>query len=200
MLAPVIQDPNGGWSFATAREAASFGAGELTSVPGVEHAMAESGTLCGIPEHQATRYMHLFEPAEPQACPACRQRAEAAPTKPCAQERLHDRLQAADPGQARDDLLAALRNGAKVGLWLRGPASSLGRHDAGLDSLTEGAEPAIKAFNTTTSLGLARVEDGAWASLLSCPRTTAARSSHAGPALSADNPQGPRGRLPLGKT
>ncbi|WKV71880.1 hypothetical protein AW27_010335 [Streptomyces sp. PCS3-D2] len=162
MLARVIHDPDGGWSFATAREAASFGAGELTSVPGVEHAMAESGTLCGIPEHQVTRYMHLFEPAEPQACPECRQRAEAAPTKPCAQERLHDRLQAADPGQGRDDLLAALRRGVKVGLWLRGPAATLARHYADLDSLTEGAEPAIEAFNTTTNLGLARVEDGAW--------------------------------------
>ncbi|MGW7367948.1 hypothetical protein ACWGI8_32140 [Streptomyces sp. NPDC054841] len=162
MLARVSHDPDGGWCFATAREPACFGAGELTGVPGVDHAMGESGTLCGVPEHQVTRYMHLFEPAESQACSDCRQRAEAAPTKPCAQERLHDRLQDADPGQARDDLLAALQKGANVRLWIRGPASSLSRHYAGLDSLTEGAEPAIKAFNTTTTISLARVEDGAW--------------------------------------
>ncbi|MFD7698415.1 hypothetical protein [Streptomyces sp. NPDC059805] len=158
----MTHDADDGWSFATARETATFGAGELTGVPGADHAMAESGTLCGIPEHQVTRYMHLFEPAEPQACPDCRQRVEATPTTPCAQERLHDRLQDADPGQTRDNLLASLRKGTKVDLWLRGPASQLARHYAGLDSLTEGAEAAIEAFNTTTSIGLARVEDGAW--------------------------------------
>ncbi|MFG1664969.1 hypothetical protein [Streptomyces sp. Y7] len=165
----MTHDADDGWSFATAREAASFGAGELTNVPGIDHAMAESGTLCGIPEQQVTRYMHLFEPAEAQACLDCRQQAQAAPTKPCAQERLHDRLQDADPGQTRDDLLAALRKGAKVGLWLRGPASQLARHYAGLDSLTEGTEAAVEAFNTAMSIGLARVEDGAWRFLAVLP-------------------------------
>ncbi len=124
--------------------------------------MGESGTLCGIPENQITRFRHLFEPERRKACPDCRQRAKAAPTRPCAQERLHDRLQAADPGQARDDLLAALRKVAKVRLWIRGPAASLARHYARLDSLTEGAEPAIEAFNTARTIGLARVEDGDW--------------------------------------
>ncbi|MFE0699101.1 hypothetical protein [Streptomyces sp. NPDC058872] len=165
----MTHDPDGGWSFTTAREPASFGAGQLTGEPGVDHAMGESGTLCGIPEHQVTRYMHLFEPAEPEACPDCRQRAEAAPTKPCAQERLHNRLQAADPGQARDDLLAALRKGAKVRLWIRGPAANLARHYARLNSLTDGAEPAVEAFNTARSIGLARVEDDDWGYLAVLP-------------------------------
>ena len=162
MLTRVTHDPDGRWSFATAREAASFGAGQLTGEPGVEHAMGESGTLCGIPENHITRYLHLFESAEPEACPDCRHRAEAAPTKPCAQERLHDTLQGADPGQARDDLLAALRKGAKVRLWIHGPAADLARHYARLDSLTEGAEHAIEAFNTARTIGMARVEDGDW--------------------------------------
>ncbi|MER6076570.1 hypothetical protein ABT187_49555 [Streptomyces sp. NPDC001817] len=112
----MIHGPDNGWYFATAREAARFGAGRLGGVTGVEHAMAGSGTLCGVPEREVTRYRHLFDPAGPQACPRCREKAEAAPTQPCAQERLHNALQAAAPGEARDDLLAALRRGARVGL------------------------------------------------------------------------------------
>ncbi|MEU2655142.1 hypothetical protein ABZ615_07440 [Streptomyces sp. NPDC007325] len=162
MLARVTHDADGEWSFATARETAVFGAAERNGVPGIEHAMAGRGTLCGIPGHQVTSYRHLFAPAKRRACPDCRRQAEAAPTKPCAQERLHDRLQDADPGQTRDDLLAALRKGANVGLWLHGPASQLARHYADLDSLTEGAEAAVEALNTTTSIGLACIEDGAW--------------------------------------
>lgn len=160
VLARVSHAPDRAWSFTTSREAARFGAVRLTDVPGVDHAAAESGTLCGIPEHQVPRYRHLFEPAEPQACPDCRRRAGAAPTKPCVQERLHDSLQDADPGQARDDLLAALRKGADVRPRIRGPAADLAEHYAGLDSLTEGVEPAVDAPHTTTAIGLARVEDG----------------------------------------
>lgn len=94
MLAHVSRAPDGEWSFATAREAAIYGAGQLAHLPGVDHAMGESGTLCGIPEPQVTRYRHLFEPAGPQACPDCRQRAAAAPTKPCADDRWPDILPA----------------------------------------------------------------------------------------------------------
>lgn len=68
-------------------------------------------------------------------------------------------LRDADPGEARDDLLAALRKGAQVRLWIRGPASVLAEHYAGLDSLTEGVAPVNDALNTTTAIGLARVDD-----------------------------------------
>jgi hypothetical protein len=183
MLARMSHDPDRGWSFATSREAARFGAVRLTDVPGVDHAAAESGTLCGIPEHQVTRYRHLFEPAAPQACPDCRRRAEAAPTKPCVQERLHDGLQGADPGQARDDLLAALRKGADVRLWTHGPASVLAEHYAELHSLTEGVEPTVNALNTTTTIGLARVEDGGWRYIAVLPEDGSRPLVARGPAL-----------------
>ncbi|MFD8392643.1 hypothetical protein ACFV2N_26450 [Streptomyces sp. NPDC059680] len=178
----MIHGPDSGWSFATARETARFGAGEAAGVPGVEHAMADSGTLCGIAEHKVTRYRHLFDLADPQGCPRCRQEAEAAPTQPCAQERLHDTLQTAAPGEARDDLLTALRRGARVRLWLHGPAATLARHYAKLDTLTEGAEPAAEAFDAATTIGLARVDDGAWRFLVVLPedgsRPLVARGPH----------------------
>ncbi|MEV6833901.1 hypothetical protein AB0N17_05160 [Streptomyces sp. NPDC051133] len=165
----MIDSSADGWSFATAREPARFGAGEHDGVPGVEHAMADGGTLCGIPEDQVTRYRHLFASQDPEACPQCRRQAAAAPTEPCAQERLHDLVLAAAPGQARDDLLTGLTQGAKVGLWLHGPTATLARHYAGLDTLTEGAGAAIDAFDAATTIGLARVEDASWCFLVVLP-------------------------------
>ncbi|MFE0653956.1 hypothetical protein ACFVZH_35900 [Streptomyces sp. NPDC059534] len=101
---------------------------------------------------------------------------------------MHDRLQAADPGEVRDALLAALRKGAPVRLWIHGPSASLARHHANLDSLTEGTEPAIAAFDTTKTIGLACVEDDAWTSSRFCRKTTDPHLSHVGPARSVDEP------------
>ena len=169
MLVRMIHDPDDDWSFATAREPARFGAGERNGVPGVEHAMADGGTLCGISEDQVTCYRHLFRPQDPRACPQCRQRADAAPTQPSAQERLHHLVQAAAPGEARDELLTLLVKGAKVALWLHGPAETLARHYARLDALTEGAGPATEAFGAATTIGLARVESSSWSFLVVLP-------------------------------
>ncbi|MFI9810102.1 hypothetical protein ACIHEJ_38390 [Streptomyces sp. NPDC052301] len=170
------------WSFATAREPARFGAGERDDVPGVEHAMTAGGTLCGLPEDQVTRYRHLFAPRDPLACPQCRRQAAAAPAEPSAQERLHDLVLAAAPGTARDDLLAGLAKGAKVGLWLHGPSAALARHYAELDTLTEGVGPVAEAFDAATTIGLARVEDGSWRFLVVLPddggRPLVARGRH----------------------
>jgi hypothetical protein len=166
----VIHDPDDNWSFAAAREPARFGAGVDAGVPDVEHAMAGNGTLCGIPEGQVTRYRHLFEPRRGRACPPCRRQADAAPTRPGAQERLHRLVKDAAPGEARDDLVAALAQGARVALWLRGPATDLARHYARSEALTEGVGPVAEAFRTATTIGLARVESGSWIFLVVLPQ------------------------------
>ncbi|WP_265560161.1 hypothetical protein [Streptomyces hygroscopicus] len=165
----MTQVPDAGWSFATAREPARFGAGGLEGAPGVEHAMADAGTLCGIPEQQITRYRHLFHAEGRQACARCRRQADAAPAQPSPQERLHDRVRAAAQGRARDDVLAALRKGAKIALWINGPSATLAQHYARLDELTEGAGPAADALEAAAASGLACVEDGSWRFIVVLP-------------------------------
>ncbi|MFF4847629.1 hypothetical protein [Streptomyces sp. NPDC001194] len=44
----MIDERNDGWSFATARVAARFGACEVRGAPGVEHAGGGRGTRCGF--------------------------------------------------------------------------------------------------------------------------------------------------------
>ncbi|WP_157857858.1 hypothetical protein [Streptomyces durhamensis] len=165
----MIQGPEEDWSFATARQPARFGAGERRGGPAGEHAMTDSGTLCGIPESHITRYRHLFVSQDPQACPRCRQGAAAAPLQPSAQERLHHLVRTAVAGSARDDLLAALEKGARVALWLRGPTATLSQHYAQLGTLTEGAEHAGTAFDAAPTIGLARVQDDSWTYLVVLP-------------------------------
>ncbi|MGW4275079.1 hypothetical protein ACWEGQ_22565 [Streptomyces seoulensis] len=158
----MIDVPADGWSFAAAREPARFGACEVNGAPGVEHAVGARGTLCGIGARHTTRCLHLFDPAAPHACRRCRRQAEAAPTEPCAQERLHDRVRAAAPGRARDDLLTALREGARVALWINGPAATSARHYVRRDELTDGVGPVCDALDAAATIGVARVEDGSW--------------------------------------
>ncbi|MBO4209210.1 hypothetical protein [Micromonospora echinofusca] len=146
-----------GWSFATAREPARFGLAVARTGPDLPHAYGGPGTLCGIPGHRVEVYLSLFDTEDASACPSCRQRAAAAPTRPCAQERLHDRVLAAGAGPVREDLLAALRQGAAVPLWISGPAAGLARHYARLDRLVEGGPAVVAALKVDTSVGLARV-------------------------------------------
>ncbi|MFF1870106.1 hypothetical protein [Kitasatospora herbaricolor] len=158
----MIDAPADGWSFATAREPARFGACEVNGAPGVEHAVGARGTLCGMSARHTTQYLHLFDPGALQSCLRCREMAVIAPTEPCAQERLHDRVQAAAQGRTRDDLLAALRKGATVTLWINGPSATLARHHAKLDELTDGAGPVADALDAAATIGLSRVEDCSW--------------------------------------
>ncbi|WP_426361977.1 hypothetical protein [Streptomyces sp. E-08] len=58
----MIDAPNDGWSFATAREPARFGACEVNGVPGVEHAVGARGTLCGISARHTPCHLYLFVP------------------------------------------------------------------------------------------------------------------------------------------
>lgn len=169
MLVRMIGFLAGGWSFATAREPARFGVCKVNGVPSVEHAVGTHGTLCGIRARHTTRYRHLFDPGARRSCRTCRQQAKAAPTEPCAQEHLHDKVRTAAQSQARDDLLAALRRGAKVELWVNGPSASLVKDYAELEKLTDGAGPAAEAFGTATTIGLANIEDGPWRFLVVLP-------------------------------
>ncbi|MFF5185685.1 hypothetical protein ACFY30_18190 [Streptomyces sp. NPDC000345] len=169
MLVRVIEVPNDGWSFAAAREPARFGACEVNGAPGVEHAVGARGTLCGISARHTTLYLHLFVPDALQSCRRCRQQADAVPTQPGAQERLHGRVLDSAPGTMRDELLAALRTGATVRLWINGRSADLAKFYARIDELTEGVGPAAEAFASAATIGLANVEHDLWRFLVVLP-------------------------------
>lgn len=158
---PDIDASGGTWSFATAREPAEFPAVEVEGVPGVEHAGGAGRTLCGIRGRYLKIFLHHFQPQGLASCRKCRASAEAAPSRPCGQERLHDLLlQAADDGPLRTDLLAALRRGARIAIWITGPAKDLTRFHSRIDRMTEGAGPAAESLAAAgASITLARVED-----------------------------------------
>ncbi|MFY1617656.1 hypothetical protein [Micromonospora sp. WMMD736] len=158
-----------GWSFATARVLAEFGAAVCPLTPGVEHAWGGEETLCGLVEDQVELYRHLFDREEASACPTCRQQAAVAPTRPCGQERLHDRVLAAAAGPLREELLDALRRGAEIKLWIKGPAVGLAKHYARLDRIVEGGPATVAALSVNGSVGLARVEHGPWQFIVVLP-------------------------------
>ncbi|MFE4977702.1 hypothetical protein ACFRAR_37050 [Kitasatospora sp. NPDC056651] len=155
-------DASGGtWSFATAREPAEFPAVEVEGVPGVEHAGGAGRTLCGIRGRYLKLFLHHFQPQALASCRKCRALAEGAPSQPCGQERLHDLLlQEAEDGPLRTDLLAELRRGARIAIWITGPAKDLTRFHSRIDRMTEEAGPAAEALAAAkTSITLVRVED-----------------------------------------
>ncbi|MEV0380258.1 hypothetical protein [Nonomuraea sp. NPDC050643] len=170
MIVRMVCVPRDEWSFTMAREPARFGTAQVKGVSGIAHAAVDGGTLCGIPEQQITRYRHLFDPRARRACRDCRRRADAAPTRPCVQERLHNRIQEAAQGRARDDLLAALSKGAEVALWINGPSTTLTRNHARVEELTDGAGSVADALNATMSIVLACVEDGPWRFVVVLPQ------------------------------
>jgi hypothetical protein len=166
MLLHVIDNPDadaraGTWSFATARRPAEFPAVGVEGVPGVEHAGDTGRTLCGIRGRYLRPFLHHFHPRGLASCRKCRALAEAAPPRPCGQERLHDLLlRQADDGPLRTDLLAALRRGARIAIWITGPAKDLTRFHSRIDRMTEDAGPAAGSLAAArTSVTLARVED-----------------------------------------
>ncbi|MFH9355607.1 hypothetical protein [Kitasatospora sp. NPDC017646] len=174
---PDTDAPGGTWSFATAREPAEFPAVEVEGVPGVEHAGGSGRTLCGIRGRYLTLFLHHFQPRALASCRKCRALAEAAPSRPCGQERLHDLLlQEADDGPLRTDLLAALRRGARIAIWITGPAKDLTRFHSRIDRMTEETGPATEALAAAgTSITLARVEDTARQYLVVLPPDGRAR-------------------------
>jgi hypothetical protein len=145
------------WSFESAREPARFSAARQPGTSGPEHACGADATLCGIPKQQVVIYRHLFQPAAPRACRQCRDRAAAAPAVPSAQEQLYSKILKAEPGPLRGRLLDLLSNGAKIKLWINGPANSLGQHYLNIDSITRGAEAVTRILRTHERIGLARV-------------------------------------------
>jgi hypothetical protein len=129
------------WSFESAREPAAFPAGRAEQPPddpAIEHALGPEGALCGIPRARITMYRHLFFPQHPAACPACVKAAAEVPAMPSVQERLHDRVLEAQGGPLRNELLAVLRAGAKIRLWVNGDPMDTLRHVAGLEQVPEG--------------------------------------------------------------
>ncbi|MFD8755968.1 hypothetical protein ACFV0O_34085 [Kitasatospora sp. NPDC059577] len=185
------------WSFATAREPAEFPAVEVEGVPGVEHAGGLGRTLCGIRGRYLKLFLHLFEPQSLASCRTCRALAEAAPSRPCGQERLHDLLlQEADDGPLRTDLLTSLRRGARIAIWITGPAKSLTRFHPRIDRMTEEAGPAAEALAAAgTSVTLARVEDADRQYLVVLPPGGRARIAR-GPVTAASSAASPGPRAP----
>ncbi|MFD4530505.1 hypothetical protein ACFWNL_27375 [Kitasatospora sp. NPDC058397] len=183
---PDTEAPGGAWSFAAAREPAEFPLVGVNGVPGVGHAGDGRRTLCGIRGQYLTFFLHHFRPQDLASCRKCRALAEAAPSRPCGQERLHDLLlQEADDGPLRTDLLAALRRGARIAFWGTGPARDLTRSYARLDRMTEEAGPAAEALAAAgTSVTLARVEDTDQQYLVVLPHDDRARIAR-GPATTS---------------
>ncbi|TLS46662.1 hypothetical protein FE633_08180 [Streptomyces montanus] len=140
---------------------ASFTACRETDAQAAEHALSGNATLCGIPRDQVTVYRHLFSARKAEACPQCRTKAADAPTEPGVQELLHGRLEHAAPSGLRDELLAALRQGADVRLWINGPTEQMVRHYAELHRIVEGGELITPVVRGGGRLGLARVVHGA---------------------------------------
>jgi hypothetical protein len=143
------------WSFESAREPAAFPAGRAEQPPDdpdVEHACGPEGALCGIPRARMTLQRHLFFPQR-RACPACVKAAAEVPARPSVQERLHDRVLEAEGGPLRNDLLAALRTGAKIRLWVTGDPMDILRHVTGLERVPDGVRELHR-------LGVAAVPDG----------------------------------------
>ncbi|WP_159012374.1 hypothetical protein [Streptomyces sp. NRRL F-5123] len=180
----MIDAPKDDWSFSTAREPARFGACEVNGAPGVEHAVDGRRTLCGISARHTTRHLHLFVAGALQSCRRCRQKAEASPTQPCVQERLYGRVLESAQGAMRDELLAALRKGAPVRLWINGPSADLAKSYASFDELTDGAGPAAEAFASAETIGLANVEYDLWRFLVVLPQD-------GGPPIIARGARGP---------
>lgn len=150
------------WSFESAREPARFAAALQSGTSGPEHACGGGASLCGIPEEQIVIYRHLFQAGSPRACRQCRDRAAAAPAAPSAQEQLYNKILTAEPGPLRSRLLGLLCRGAKITLWINGPASSLGQHYLDIGSITGGAEAITRMLRNHERIGLARVahQDG----------------------------------------
>jgi hypothetical protein len=147
-----------GWSFASAREPASFTAARDSGATQTVHAWDPPASLCGIPEERVLVIRSLFWPGSAGACPVCSERAAAAPTVPSAQERLHDKVLAAAPGPLRDRLLDALRRGARITLGVNGPADQVACY-ARPDSITTGAEAVGDLLRSGGRLGVERVSD-----------------------------------------
>ncbi|MFC0546066.1 hypothetical protein [Kutzneria chonburiensis] len=147
------------WSFATARVPATFAAA-IDEQANIEHAAGDGQTLCGLDLARMEIYRHLFGGRSTPNCPDCAAAVAAAPTEPSYQERLHDRVLAAEPSRLRDDLLAALRGGAELRLGINGPAAGITRHYAQLDRLAEGRETLAAALSTATRVIINEVVDG----------------------------------------
>ncbi|MEV0457362.1 hypothetical protein [Catellatospora methionotrophica] len=151
-----------GWSFAQAREAARFGAGQTAD--GVEHALGPGKSLCGIQRSRLTVYLHHYSADDPSACARCAERVAAAPTEPCSQERLHGMVVKAAPGALRDDLADALTRGAEITLWLGSTGANLSRFHAQLDQLDEGRAELAAALQGAGHMSIAHVLHGCWRS------------------------------------
>ncbi len=152
------------WPLLTLRQqgaAAWFGAG---SAGGTEHALDGAATLCGIPRARVTVHLHLFTASSGLACPTCAALAAAAPTRPCAQERLHTAIATAAPGPLRDDLAAALTRGAEITLWIGALGPDLAKHYANLDELDNNRAALAAALAVNEHASLAHVLHGSWRS------------------------------------
>jgi hypothetical protein len=147
------------WSFESARQPPRFAAALQSGTSGPEHASGIGATLCGIPAEQITIYRHLFQPASPQACRQCRDRAAAAPASPSAQEHLYNKILTAQPGPLRARLLGQLSQGAKITLWISGPANSLGQHYLDIGSITGATQAITRILRTSERIEIARVAD-----------------------------------------
>ncbi|MGW2889340.1 hypothetical protein ACWDDN_29330 [Streptomyces griseoruber] len=147
-----------GWRLGPGRRP-FFALCEETDVPGTGHGLSKGVSLCGIPGDRLTVYRGPFDPTRDTACPGCRAQVLGDP-EPTLQDLLRHRVRGAVPGPLRAELLAALKQGAQVGLWVSGRAAELVRRHARRERIVEGGALVEAVVGADGPLGLARVVHG----------------------------------------
>ncbi|KUN76334.1 hypothetical protein AQJ64_37800 [Streptomyces griseoruber] len=154
-----VGDPErDGWRLGPGRRP-FFALCEETDVPGTGHGLSKGASLCGIPGDRLTVYRGPFDPTRDTACPGCRAQVLGDP-EPTLQDLLRHRVRGAVPGPLRAELLAALKQGAQVGLWVSGRAAELVRRHARRERIVEGGALVEAVVGADGPLGLARVVHG----------------------------------------
>ncbi|MBW8485540.1 hypothetical protein [Actinomadura parmotrematis] len=87
-------------------------------------------------------------------------------------------------------MLQALRTGADIGLWLKGPAEDLATRYTRLDHITEGRDALLPLLTGRDEAGLARVLQPAGEFIVVLPKNTEPAIAWAAP-----NPDAGRGRV-----
>ncbi|WP_460072275.1 hypothetical protein [Streptomyces sp. YKOK-I1] len=132
---------------------------EESDAPGTGHGLSKGASLCGIPGERLTVYRGPFDPTRDSACPGCRARTLGDP-EPTLEDLLRHRVGGAVPGPPREELLGALKQGARVGLWVEGRAAELVRRHARPERIVEGGALVEAVVRADRRLGLARVVHG----------------------------------------
>ncbi|GIJ44642.1 hypothetical protein Val02_15280 [Virgisporangium aliadipatigenens] len=155
----MLFDEHDGWRRCPAEFHACVASGPAGDVI---HAASGSATLCGIPLPEVSFGRGTFEPGGDATCDACAEKAAATPPRRSVQERLYDKVLAAEPGTLRDEVLDALRRGASVHPWTMGSSADSVRPELRLHEAVEGGPEADEALRNASRVDQAEVRGDSW--------------------------------------